>query len=176
MTIQDFALKQGVSKGTIYNVVKRSNFSLNQITNGSGRITPEGLTILKSLFTVEDEPEADNLRREEELQQLRDALRETEQERDALRADRDALRAEKDALKVQLDAEKEKSALYERLFTEERENHQKAVEAADEARKRADGLLLREQENHKLFLMNPIKRLFAGRQRGTVTAESSRVE
>lgn len=169
MTIQDFALKQGVSKGTIYNVVKRSNFSLNQITNGSGRITPEGLTILKSLFTVEDEPEADNLRREEELQQLRDALRETEQERDALRA-------EKDALKVQLDAEKEKSALYERLFTEERENHQKAVEAADEARKRADGLLLREQENHKLFLMNPIKRLFAGRQRGTVTAESSRVE
>ena len=169
MTIQDFALKQGVSKGTIYNVVKRSNFSLNQITNGSGRITPEGLTILKSLFTVEDEPEADNLRREEELQQLRDALKETEQERDALRA-------EKDALKVQLDAEKEKSALYERLFTEERENHQKAVEAADEARKRADGLLLREQENHKLFLMNPIKRLFAGRQRGTVTAESSRVE
>lgn len=169
MTIQDFALKQGVSKGTIYNVVKRSNFSLNQITNGSGRITPEGLTILKSLFTVEDEPEADNLRREEELQQLRDALRETEQERDALRAERDALR-------VQLDAEKEKSALYERLFTEERENHQKAVEAADEARKRADGLLLREQENHKLFLMNPIKRLFAGRQRGTVTAESSRVE
>ena len=157
MTIQDFALKQGVSKGTIYNVVKRSNFSLNQITNG-GRITPEGMTILKSLFTVEDEPEADNLRREEELQQLRDALREAEQERDALR--------------VQLDAEKEKSALYERLFTEERENHQKAVEAADRARERADSLLLREQENHKLFLMNPIKRLFAGRQRGTVTVES----
>ena len=168
MKIKEYAEKNGLSKAQVYYSIRNSRFNMAQITNKAGEITAEGQKILQILFSEEPEtePEAGNLRRDDdELQRITDALREAERERDALRAELDALR-------TQLDAEKERSALFERLYTEERENHQKAVEAADRARERADLLLSREQENHRLFLMNPIKRLFAGRQREPVTVES----
>lgn len=159
MTIQEFAEKQGKTKGAVYKTIKNSSFNLSQITGRNGQITEAGKKILAILFpeTVSDAPEeteADN----STFDELRDRLREAESRRDALDAELKSVRE-------QLTEAREQAQKWEKLYLEEREQARITRETAAEEKRRADILLSQAQENYRILAMNPIKRLFSGRKK-----------
>lgn len=149
MTIKQFADEQGISKGTVYNAVKRSRFNLGQITNAAGEITPEGLTILQSLFnlrrdqgeTRQQNTQGDSERLQDEIAELKDSLR---------RAEERAEQWEKRYLELQDSSARERAELLQQVNA-------------------AQKLVYQEQEIRRISLMNPFKRLFAGKREPIIT-------
>ena len=163
MTIQEFAVEHGISKGTIYNAIKKSSFDLKQITSGGGQITPEGMTILKSLFPASGEPEKgpESLRPPEELQQIRDALKEAE-------GGRERLQTENEELRNRLRRAEEKAEQWEKRYFELQEKAERERAEYRQQVTEAHKLISQEQEIKHVSIL---KRLFAERNRETVTAE-----
>ena len=145
LKIKEYAEKMSLTQGAIYKAIARAGYSAKQLTDKRGNITQKGSAILERIFSDDQQPEPE---------QLQDQPEKVSAQAGSL-----------DELRTRLKAAEERADKWERLYLELQEKA--AEERAEHAQqlKAAQVLLSQQQEIQKLSLMNPIKRLFAGRKK-----------
>jgi len=178
LKIKEYAESKGISKAAIYNQIARNGFKISQITDKSGEITEKGRRILEGLSDPGQQRDGERIREEaeqlrEEMDGLRQQLREeTEKLREAI-SSRETAEREAEGIRQQLRDAQERAEKWEGLYIALQEKaSQERAEAAQQLTA-AQRLISQQQEIHRLSLMNPFKRLFAGRKQQAETVNTS---
>lgn len=166
MTIKEYADYQGLTKGAVYNAIRRSGHSMKDLTDAKGNISPAGFAILGEIYPEVKKPSQET--GSERPKKSRSKNSASENLRDRLsEAEKALVKAE-----AELQAQTEKSALFERLYNEKCDELKKQQALFEQEKaslhqrlSEAHGVISQQQESARLAKMNPIKRLFAGRKK-----------
>ena len=177
MYFKDYAEAKGVTRGAIYKTLSRSGHSAKELTDRNGNITPKGYAILRKLYPDDQETLSELLKEPEAedstIDELRARLSEAERAREKAEA--------------ALENETRQRELYEKLYTEtkeelrqQREEQKQQREAAEKERQtllekisEANRLISQQQELARLAAMNPIRRLFAGKKKESADTQGT---
>lgn len=83
MKIREFAEGKGLTKQAVYKALNRAGFSAKELTDRSGNLSKQGLSVLRRLFPADqDQPERPERAApdQDQLEQLRIRIRELENE------------------------------------------------------------------------------------------------
>lgn len=174
MTIKEYASHQGLTNSAVYNAVRRAGHSTKELTDKKGNITPAGFAILGSIYPEIKEPSPETVSERPKKSKSNNSAY------DELKARLSEAEKTIDKTETLLKAESEKSALFEKLYSETKEELRKLQESSERERSalhdrisEANRLLSQQQELARLATMNPIKRLFAGRKKKQVDGVES---
>ena len=170
MNIKEFAEGKGVTRGAIYKALTRTGHTVKELTDRKGNITAKGYAILRKLYPDDQEPLSEPLNEPEAedstLDDLRTRLSEAERAREKAEA--------------ALEHETQQRALYEKLYTETREELRQQRETAERERQtflerisEANRLISQQQELARLASMNPIRRLFSGKKKQSADSQGT---
>lgn len=139
MKIKDFADKKGLTRQAIYKALNRSGYSAKKLTDRSGNLTKNGLTVLNRLFPSDGD------------QVYQDQPEQPEQDQSSII----------DELRKQIDELKQKCSEWESRYFE-------AINQANTEKEQLRVLLQREQELRLYAERKGVfKRLFSGRKEKT---------
>lgn len=166
MKIKEYALQKHLTQSAVYKAVQRAGYTVKELTDRNNDITAAGFAILAAIYPDSErpaqEPSSESPKESNPDNSIIDDLKARLSE------------AEKtiDKTETLLKAESEKSALFEKLYSETKEELRKLQESSERERSalhdrisEANRLLSQQQELARLATMNPIKRLFAGRKK-----------
>lgn len=77
MKIKQFADNKGISRQAVYNAISKKGYKVNQLTDSSGNLTNEGITILEEMFKYT----SGNRKNDNLLQRVKELERTVEEQR-----------------------------------------------------------------------------------------------
>ena len=156
LKIKDFAEGKKMSQNAIYKAILREGHSAKELTDKKGNITAAGFRILNKIYPGEVEEMQRNPEKEKDgiLDQLKEADKIREQ-----------LEREATSLREQLAEAKSRADKWEKMCIEQQEKASQERSEMLQQLKASQVLLAQQQEINSRLLMNPIKRLFAGRKK-----------
>lgn len=154
MKIQEFASSKNLSNNAIYKAIRREGYTAKELTDKRGHITPAGLKLLHRLYPEksEDQQKEPEQQKEQEQQKKTEAIQESAAK-------------ELESLRKQLAETKERAEKWEKLYLDLQDSAAQERAEMQQQIKASQILLAQQQEINGRLLMNPIKRLFAGRKK-----------
>ena len=143
LKIQEFAESKNVSNNAIYKAIRREGYAAKDLTDKRGNITVAGFKILRRMYP-------------DEIGESKQMPEQTEQEEKE---------TELRNLRQQLSESRERAEKWEKLYLELQERTAQERTEMQQQLKASQYLLAQQQEINSRLLMNPFRRLFAGKKK-----------